>query len=57
MNYLKSTEVEVKVSLGSRSVCADGLNLKLGIKSPMAILCKQLLLAGIKLDERTIKVL
>lgn len=53
----KITEAEAKMSLGSRSVRADGLNLKLGRKSPAGVLCEQLLLAGIKLDERTIKVL
>lgn len=45
------------MSLGSRSVHADGLDLKVGRKSTAGVLCKQLLLAGIKLDERTIKVL
>lgn len=45
------------MSLGPRSVRADGLNLKLGGKSTEGVLCKQLLLAGIKLDERTIEVL
>lgn len=53
----KITEAEAKVSLGSRAVHADGLNLKLGRKSSADVLCKQLLLAGIKLDEKTIKVL
>lgn len=47
----KTAEAEAKMSRGSRSVHAAGLHQKVGGKPPAGVLCKQVLLAGAKLEE------